>query len=123
MPFGLTNAPTTFQALMNSIFKPLLRKSVVVFFDDILVFSASEEQHVAYLTTAFQVLRHHQLKLRSSKCLFGQRSIAYLGHIISADGVSVDSAKISTIANCPPPSTLRALRGFLGLAGYYRKFV
>lgn len=71
IPFGLTNAPATFQALMNSIFKPLLRKSVIVFFDDILVFSDSEEQHVAHLTTVFQFLGHHQLKLRSSKYLFG----------------------------------------------------
>ncbi|KAM1576651.1 hypothetical protein ACFX10_032943 [Malus domestica] len=122
MPFGLTNAPATFQALMNSILKPLLRKSVIVFFDDILVFSASAEQHASHLATVFELLRTHQLKLKPSKCLFGQPSIAYLGHIISATGVAMDSSKISAISDWPTSTTVQALRGFLGLAGYYRKF-
>ncbi|KAM1637451.1 hypothetical protein ACFX2K_015407 [Malus domestica] len=122
-PFGLTNAPATFQALMNSILKPLLHKSVIVFFNDILVFSASVEQHVSHLATVFELLRTYQLKLKHSKCLFGQPSIAYLGHIISVTGVAVDSSKISAISDWSTPTTVRALREFLGLAGYYRKFV
>ncbi|KAM1805114.1 hypothetical protein ACFX12_030900 [Malus domestica] len=123
MPFRLTNAPETFQALMNSILKPLLCHSVIVFFDDILVFSTSRAQYVAHLTAVFEILRTHQLKLKPSNCLFGQSSMAYLGHIISANGITVDPSKISTITDWPTPSNLRDLRGFLGLAGYYHKFV
>lgn len=94
MPFGLTNAPATFQALMNSILKPLLCKSIIVFFDDILVFSGSMEQHATHLTTVFEILRTHQLKLEPSKCFFGQSSMAYLGHIMFTNGVTVDPSKI-----------------------------
>lgn len=121
MPFGLTNAPTTFQALMNSILKPLLRKYVLVFFDDVLVFSDSLDHHVSQLAAVFDILQLHQLRLKPSKCLFGQNAIAYLGHIISASGVTVDPSKITAIIEWPTPSTVRALRGFLGLAGYYRR--
>nr|GEY95845.1 hypothetical protein [Tanacetum cinerariifolium] len=95
MPFGLTNAPSTFQALMNSVFKPFLRTFTLVFFDDIL----------------------------KSKCVFGTTQVEYLGHVISAQGVSTDLSKITTMQDWPVPTTLKQLRGFLGLTGYYRRFI
>lgn len=123
MPFGLTNAPATFQAIMNSIFAPLLRKCVLVFVDDILIYSKSLEEHVQHLQTMLSILREHQLLIKHSKCTFAQQKLEYLGHIISVDGVSTDPAKIQAIQNWPAPTDLRQLRGFLGLAGYYRKFI
>ncbi|XP_070661221.1 uncharacterized mitochondrial protein AtMg00860-like [Malus domestica] len=108
---------------MYSILKPLLRKSVLIFFDDILVFNDSLDRHVSHLTAMFDILQLHQLQLKPSKCTFGQDSIAYLGHIISASGVQVDPSKIAAIMEWPMPTSLRGLRGFLGLAGYYCKFV
>lgn len=123
MPFGLSNAPSTFQSLMNDIFRPYLRKFVLVFFDDILVYSSDEANHFQHLATVLQTLRQNQLFVKASKCSFGQSSIAYLGHIIDAFGVSVDPDKIAAVTSWPTPTTLKGLRGFLGLTGYYRKFV
>lgn len=123
MPFGLSNAPSTFQALMNSIFRPTLRRFTLVFFDDILVYSSSWEAHLQHLQTVFELLQLHLLYAKLNKCAFGCSSIDYLGHKISGNGVQVDSAKIQAIQEWPLPSTLRSLRGFLGLTGYYRRFV
>ncbi|TQD91944.1 hypothetical protein C1H46_022460 [Malus baccata] len=123
MPFGLSNAPSTFQALMNSIFRPYLRKFVLVFFDDILVYSPSLNTHLSHLETVFQILSTHSLKVKLNKCSFGQHQIDYLGHTISGHGVSVDTSKIEAIINWPRPVCIKSLRGFLGLTGYYRKFV
>ncbi|WVZ71633.1 hypothetical protein U9M48_020200 [Paspalum notatum var. saurae] len=123
MPFGLTNAPATFQAAMNTIFQPLLRKSVLVFVDDILVYSKTLEEHVQHLQEVFQILSQHQLFLKRSKCSFATQSLEYLGHIISGAGVSTDPSKIEAIANWSVPTDLKQLRGFLGLSGYYRKFI
>ena len=123
MPFGLTNAPSTFQGLMNSIFKPFLRRFVLVFFDDILIYNKSSEDHVQHVDKVLQLLEAHQLYVKPSKCFFGVLEVEYLGHIISHEGVKADPNKIKAIKEWRIPTTLRHLQVFLGLIGYYRKFV
>ncbi|XP_020254010.1 uncharacterized protein LOC109831084 [Asparagus officinalis] len=123
MPFGLTNAPSTFQSLMNTIFKDFLRKFILVFFDDILVYSKGWHDHLSHLRQVFQIMRNYKLVAKMSKCSFGQTQVKYLGHIVSQDGVGLDPRKIEAIVDWPRPKTLKGLRGFLGLAGYYRKFI
>ncbi|OMO96556.1 reverse transcriptase [Corchorus capsularis] len=123
MPFGLTNALSTFQSAMNDLFRSHLRRSVLVFFDDILVYNPSWEAHLDHLSVVLDLLQTNQFYAKESKCTFGRSSIDYLGHIITGEGVKVDHSKIEAIVDWPTPSNLKALRGFLGLTGYYRKFV
>jgi hypothetical protein len=123
MPFGLCNAPATFQALMNDVLRPFLRRFLLVFFDDILIYSKSWKDHLRHLRAVLSELRHHRLFVKRSKCAFGVPSVSYLGHIISEAGVAMDPAKVQAIHDWSVPRSARAVHGFLGLAGNYHKFV
>lgn len=123
MVFGLTGAPNSFQGAMNSTLQSLLRKCVLVFFDDILIYSATYEEHIQHLAQVFELLSKDQWLVKLSKCKFTRQSIAYLGHVVSANGVSTDPSKIEVVSSWPIPKDIKELHSFLGLAGYYRKFV
>jgi hypothetical protein len=120
MSFGLTNAPAYFMYLMNSVFMPELDKFVVVFIDDILVYSKNEAEHTEHLHIVLQRLRDHRLYAKLSKCDFWLKEIKFLGHTISQNGVSVDPEKVQEVMDWKPPTTVRHIWSFLGLAGYYR---
>ncbi|KAJ0442677.1 putative nucleotidyltransferase, Ribonuclease H [Helianthus annuus] len=123
MPFGLTNAPSTFQSVMNDLFRPHLRRFILVFFDDILIYSHNMEQHIDHLEQALALLHNHQFFAKLSKCCFGQPQVVFLGHVINSAGVQVEQEKISAIQSWPIPTSVKEVRGFLGLTGYYRRFV
>ena len=123
MPFGLMNAPTTFQSLMNSILHKFLRRFVLVFFDDILVFSQSLTVHEDHLRQVFQMLDENDLHVNPKKCHIACDELEFLGHWISGQGVRADKAKVESMVSWPPPKTLKQLQGFLGLTRYYRRFV
>ena len=123
IPFGLTNAPTAFMDLMNRVFQPYLDRFVIVFIDDILVYSGSSKEHSEHLRIVLQTLRERQLYAKLSKCQFWLDRVAFLGHVISVEGVSVDPQKIKAVVNWKPPKNVSEVISFLGLAGYYRKFV
>ncbi|XP_042016453.1 uncharacterized protein LOC121764507 [Salvia splendens] len=123
MPFGLTNAPSTFQAAMNAIFQPLLRKCVIVFFDDILIYSPTIELHSSHLEAVLELLHANNFFVKLSKCSFCSMSVEYLGHIIDEGHLKADPTKIQAMTAWPKPGMVRQLRGFLGLTGYYRRFV
>ncbi|WVZ18576.1 hypothetical protein V8G54_005898 [Vigna mungo] len=122
MPFGLMNAPATSQSIMNSLLRPYLRKWVLVFFDDILIYSPSWEDHLKHLGSVMQILERDGWVANQKKCDFGRRKIHYLGHQIF-EGVEMDDEKIKAVRGWEEPRNLKALRGFLGLTGYYRRFV
>jgi hypothetical protein len=123
MSFGLTNAPAYFMYLMNTVFMPELDKFVVVFIDDILVYSRNEVEHTMHLHIVLQRLRGHRLYTKLSKCDFWLREIKFLGHTISQDEISVDHEKVQEVMDWKPPTTVRQIQSFLGLAGYYRRFI
>jgi hypothetical protein len=123
MSFGLTNAPAYFMYLMNSVFMPKLDKFVVVFIDDVLVYSKNEDEHTEHLHIVLQRLRDHRLYAKLSKCDFWLREIKFLCHTISQYGISVDPEKVQEVMDWKPPTTVRQIQSFLGLAGYYRWFI
>jgi hypothetical protein len=123
MSFGLTNALAYFMYLMNSDFMPELDKFVVVFIDDILVYSKNEEEHAGHLHVVLQRLREHRLYAKLSKCAFWLKEIKFLGHSISQAGIVVDPNKVQEVMNWKPPTTVRQIRSFLGLAGYYQRLI
>jgi hypothetical protein len=108
---------------MNQIFKPYLWRFILVFFDDILVYSKDIEAHLVHLRTTLNALRENQLFTKLSKCTFGCGEVEYLGHIVTAQGVCADPGKIQAMVDWPFPKNIKGLRGFLGLTGYYRKFI
>jgi hypothetical protein len=123
MSFGLTNAPAFFMNLMNSVFMDYLDKFVVVFIDDILIYSRSEEEHVDHLKMVLQRLREHQLHAKLSKCEFWIDEVMFLGHIINKEGLDVDPKKVADIMNWKAPTDTRGIKSFIGMAGYYRRFI
>ncbi|GJW00916.1 putative reverse transcriptase domain-containing protein [Tanacetum coccineum] len=123
MPFGLTNAPVVFMDLMNRVCKPYLDKFVIVFIDDILIYSRNEEEHANHLRIILELLRKEKLYAKFSKCDFWIRIVQFLGHLIDNQGLHVDPAKIEAVKNWTSPTTPTEIRQFLGLAGYYRRFI
>jgi hypothetical protein len=123
VPFGLSNAPSVFMCLMNGIFRNYLNKFVIVFLDDILVYSKLEEEHEHHLRLVLQVMREDQLYAKLSKCSFYQEKIHYLGHIILEQGIAVDPEKIEAIRGWPTPRNVSEVRSFMGLSSYYRRFI
>jgi hypothetical protein len=123
MSFGLTNAPAHFTYLMNSVFMPELDKFVVVFIDDILIYSKNEEEHAKHLRIMLTRLREHQLYAKFSKCAFWLEEIQFLGHVLSSKWIAVNPSKVKDILEWNSPTTVHQVRSFLGLAGYYRRFI
>ncbi|GMP87521.1 hypothetical protein CsSME_00039860 [Camellia sinensis var. sinensis] len=123
MPFGVTNALAAFIDLMNRVFKPYLDEFIIVFIDDILIYSKSPEAHEQHLRTVLQTLRDHKLYAKLKKCEFWITSVYFLSHVINKDGISVDPQKVATIVDWPRPTNVSEIRSFFGLAGYYRHFV
>jgi hypothetical protein len=123
MSFGLTNAPAYFMYLMNKVFMEYLDKFVIVFIDDILIFSKTMEEHEEHLRLVLENLRSNKLYAKFSKCEFWLTEVAFLGDVISAGGVSVDSGKVKDVLNWMLPTTASEIRSFLGLAGYYRQYI
>jgi hypothetical protein len=123
MPFVLTNALAFFMNLMNKVFMEELDKFVVVFIDDILIYSKSREDHEHHLRIVLRRLRAHQLYAKLSKCEFWLEKIAFLGHILTAEGIKVDPSKVEAISKWKQPSNVSEFQSFLGMAGYYRRFI
>ena len=109
--------------LMNRVFRPFLDRFVIVFIDDILVYSKNEDEHANHLRVVLQTLRDHRLYAKFSKCEFWLEQVAFLGYVLSKDGIQIDPKKIEAVADWPRPTTIIEIRSFLGLAGYYRRFV
>ncbi|WVZ53560.1 hypothetical protein U9M48_004483 [Paspalum notatum var. saurae] len=123
MPFGLTNAPAYFMNLMNKVFMDGLDKYVIVFIDDILIYSKDAVEHERHLRLVLEKLKRHQLYAKYSKCEFWLEKVAFLGHIVTAKGVAVDPEKVRAVSEWQQPTNVTEIRSFLGLAGYYRRFI
>jgi len=123
MPFGLTNAPSTFIRLINQVLKPLLGEFVVVYFDDILVYSKSEEEHANHLHQVLSILAQEEVYGNLEKCHFFTSQVIFLGYVVSAQGIHVDESKVQAIQDWPVPTSIQQVRSFHGLASFYRRFV
>jgi len=123
MPFGLTNAPAIFMDLMNRVFQSYLDKFVVVFIDDILIYSSLQMEHAYHLREVLETLRRNKLYVKLSKCEFWLNEVVFLGHVISEKGISVDPKKIEAVLKWERPTNVTKIHNFLGLAGYYRRFI
>ena len=123
MLFGVTNAPALFMDFMNKIFRPFLDKFVVVFIDDILIYSKTQEDHIEHLRTILSILREKKSYAKLSKCDFWMKEVQFLGHVISALGIAVDPSKVEAVLQWERPKSVMEIRSFVGLAGYYRRFI
>jgi hypothetical protein len=123
MSFGLTNAPAYFMYLMNKVFMEYLDTFMVVFIDDILVYSRNEKEHEEHLRLVLQKFRDNQLYAKFSKCEFWLKEVSFLGHVITGGGIAVDPGKVRDVLNWEPPMTVSEIRSFQGLVGYYRRFI
>ncbi len=123
MPFGLSNSPSVFQAFINDVFRDMLNQWVIVYIDDILIYSETYEEHVIHVRTVLKRLLQHQLYAKAEKCEFHQETISFLGYIISSGGVAMDEQKVQAVVNWPQPTTLKELQRFLGFANFYRRFI
>ena len=122
-PFGLTTAPAVFMVLMNRIIRKIFDRFVVVFMDDILIYSPSEEEQEEHLRVVLELLRAHRLYAKFGKCEFWLGEVKFLGHVVSGKGVSVDTSKVEAVQDWAQPKSVFEIHSFLGLAGYYRRFV
>ena len=123
MPFGLTNAPATFQRLMECILAGLSGEQCLIYLDDVIIFSATFEEHLERLGSVFERFRSAGLKLKLKKCQFAQKSVTYLGRIISNKGIEPDKAKLEAVINYPKPASSKEVKQFVGLSNYYRRFI
>ena len=123
LSFGLTNAPSTFQQVMNDVFREYLGKFVLVYLDDILVYSKTEDEHKVHLRLVLQKLRQSKFFGKLSKCNFWKLMLPFLGHLVSGDGIRVDPAKTAAVNNWPEPKNVPAVQSFLGFGNYFRQFL
>ena len=123
MPFGLTNAPAAFMDLMNRVCRPMLDRSVIVFIDDILVYSKTQEEHEEHLREVLETLRRESLYAKFSKCEFWLREVQFLRHLVNQNGILVDPDKVEAVMRWEVPKSPSEIRSFLGLAGYYQRFI
>jgi hypothetical protein len=123
MPFGLTNAPASFQSLMNDLFRDMFDVCVMIYLDDILIFSNTLEEHRKHVLEDLKRLQHHRLYAKAEKCSFHTQEVEYLGFIVTTDGVKMDPAKISAIRDWPKPTSIHDVQSFLGFANFYRRFI
>jgi Reverse transcriptase (RNA-dependent DNA polymerase) len=123
MPFGLSNAPSTFMRLMNLVFKSFIGRFLVVYFDDILVYSTGESEHLEHLRQVFKALAEQKLYINLKKCEFLTSSLVFLGYVVSAESIHVDPSKVDVIVSWPTPANIHDVRSFHGLASFYRRFI
>jgi Reverse transcriptase (RNA-dependent DNA polymerase) len=123
IPFGLTNSPSTFQAVMNNVFREYLDDFVMVYIDDILIFSRTEEDHIRHVQLILKRLKQHNLFSKLSKCEFNRISLPFLGHIIGQNGVKMQHSKVHALAAWPRLTTVTEVQSFLGLENYYRRLI
>ena len=123
MPFGLSNAPSTFMRVMNQLLRPFIGRFVVVYFDEILIYSANQEEHLQYVKEVLSVLRREKFYVITKKCIFMSPKVLFLGYVISGAGLEVDKAKVQVVREWTTPKSLTEVRSFHGLTSFYRRFI